>query len=74
MRMKDERVPKKAMKWIHKRGKTSWKAQRRMLKCRNWRRSTEDKDSWRRRIGETKAQVGRPLEEEELTAILPKLS
>jgi hypothetical protein len=28
MRMKDERVPKKATK-----GKTSWKAQRRMVRC-----------------------------------------
>jgi hypothetical protein len=29
-----------------------------MLKYRNWRRSEEDRDVWRRRIEETKAQVG----------------
>jgi hypothetical protein len=31
---------------------------KRMLKCGNWRRSTEDRDIWRRRIEEAKAQVG----------------
>jgi hypothetical protein len=46
---------------------------KRMLKCRNWRRLAEDKGSWSRRIGETKAQVGRTLEEES-TAIPLKLS
>jgi hypothetical protein len=30
---------------------------RRILKCRNWRRSAEDRDAWRRRIEEAKAQV-----------------
>jgi hypothetical protein len=32
-----------------------------MLKCKNWRRSAEDRDLWRRRrrrIEEAKAQVG----------------
>jgi hypothetical protein len=84
MRMKDETVRKKAMKGYTKGGKPAGRPRggwlnavdrdaRRMLKCRNWRWSAEDKDSWRQRIGETKAQIGRPLEEE-LTAIPPKLS
>jgi hypothetical protein len=29
-----------------------------MLKCKEHRRSAEDRDAWRRRIEETKAQVG----------------
>jgi len=29
-----------------------------MLKYRNWRRMAEDRDAWRRRIEEAKAQVG----------------
>lgn len=28
-----------------------------MLRCRNWSKSAEDRDAWRRRIKETKAQV-----------------
>jgi len=28
------------------------------LKCRNWRRSGEDRNDLRRRIGEAKTQVG----------------
>jgi len=31
---------------------------KRMLKYRNWRRLAEDRDAWRRRIEEAKAQVG----------------
>jgi len=30
---------------------------RRKLRCRNWRRSAEDREAWRRRIEEVKAQV-----------------
>jgi hypothetical protein len=29
-----------------------------MLKCKNWRRSAEDRDDWRLRTEEAKAQVG----------------
>jgi len=29
-----------------------------VLKCRNWRRSAEDRVAWRRRMDKTKAQVG----------------
>jgi len=29
----------------------------RMLKCRNWRKSAEDRQTWRQRLGEAKAQV-----------------
>jgi len=28
-----------------------------MLRCRNWSKSAEDRDAWRRRIEETEAQV-----------------
>jgi hypothetical protein len=84
-RRKDGNVPKKAMEGYTKgekpagRPRGGWldavdRDAKRMLKCRNWKRSVEDKDCWRRRIGETKAQFGRPLEEEELRAISPKLS
>jgi hypothetical protein len=31
---------------------------KRMLKCRNWRRSAEDRNAWRRRNEEAKAEVG----------------
>jgi hypothetical protein len=31
---------------------------KRMLKCKNCRRSAEDGDAWRRRIEEAKAQAG----------------
>jgi hypothetical protein len=30
---------------------------KRMLRCRNWRRSAEDRQAWRRRFEEAKAQV-----------------
>jgi hypothetical protein len=29
-----------------------------MLKCKNWRRSAEDGDAWRRRIEEGREQLG----------------
>ena len=67
MRMKDERVHKKAFQRICNK-KTSWKAQRKMdavyrdakmmLKCKNWRRSAENRDVWRRIIEEAKVQIG----------------
>jgi hypothetical protein len=28
-----------------------------MLKCKNWRRSAEDRDAWRQRVEEVKEQV-----------------
>jgi len=31
---------------------------KRMLKCRKWRRMAEDRDAWRQRIEQVKAQVG----------------
>jgi hypothetical protein len=54
---------------INTKEKTSWKARRErldavdrdaksMLKWRKWRRSAEDRNSWRRRIEEAKAQFG----------------
>jgi hypothetical protein len=67
--MKDERAPKKALRvytegrrrggrprgrWIDEVDKDA----KRMLKCKNWRRSVENMDAWRRRIEEAKAQVG----------------
>jgi hypothetical protein len=45
IRMKDERVPKKAMK-----GYTKW--------CRNWKSSAEDGDICRRRLEKAKIQGG----------------
>jgi len=30
---------------------------KRMLECRNWRKSAEDRDAWRQRIEEAKDQV-----------------
>jgi hypothetical protein len=69
VRMKDERVPKKAMKGYTEarrpvgRSRGRWldamdRDAMRMLKCRNWRRLAEDRDAWRQRIEEAKAQVG----------------
>jgi hypothetical protein len=29
-----------------------------MLKCKNWKRATVDRDAWRQRIAEPKTQVG----------------
>jgi len=63
MRMKAERVPKKATKGYTKDGKPAGRPRggwldavdrdaKRTLKCRNWRRSAEDRDPWRRRIGQ----------------------
>jgi hypothetical protein len=69
MRMKDERVPKKALK-----GYTDWRKPvgrprgrwidaverdaKRMLKCKNCRRSVDDRDVWRWRIEEAQTKVG----------------
>ena len=68
MRLKDEKVLKKVTKkytegrravgrpkrrWLEAVGRDA----KRRLKCGNWR-STEDRDSWRRRIEEAKARVG----------------
>jgi len=66
--MKDERVPKKAVKGYTEgrrpvekhRGK--WldavsRDAKRMLKCRNWKGLTENRDTWRWRTEEAKAQV-----------------
>jgi hypothetical protein len=36
---------------------------KRILKCKNWRRSVENSDVWRRRIEEAKAQGGITAEE-----------
>jgi len=68
IRMKDESTPKKALKGYQKqtipvgRPKGRWsdaldREAKRMQKCRNWR-SAEDRDVWRWRIEEAKAQVG----------------
>ena len=69
MRVKVERVPKKALEGYIEgrrpvgRPRGRWldavdRDAKRMLKCRNWRRSAEDRDAWRRRIEEAKARVG----------------
>jgi hypothetical protein len=67
MRIKDERVHKKAQGGYIE-GRIAGRPRRRwldaadldvkMLKCRNWRRSAEDRDAWKRKINEAKAQVG----------------
>jgi hypothetical protein len=69
LRTKDERAPEKALKEYiegrrqvgRPRGKWTEAVDedaKSMLKCKNWRRSVEDRDAWRRRIEEAKAQVG----------------
>jgi hypothetical protein len=68
MRMKDERVPKKVLKGytearrpVGPRGRWLDAVDRdgeSMLKCRKWRRPAEDRDAWRQRSEEAKAQVG----------------
>lgn len=69
MRIKDESVPKEALKGYIKRRRPVGKSRgrwlgaldrdgKRMLKCRNDRQLAEDRDAWRWRIGEAKAQVG----------------
>jgi hypothetical protein len=69
MRIKDERVPQKALKGYIEgrrpvgkpRGRWLGAADRdgkRVLKCRNGRQSVEERDDWRWRIEEAKAQVG----------------
>jgi hypothetical protein len=67
LRMKDERVPRKAFigyidgrrpnggsrrRWINAVDRDA----KRMLKCKNWRKSVEDRGVWKRRIEEEKAQ------------------
>ena len=69
LRMKDERVQKKALKgyiegrrpvgrprrrWIHVVDKDA----NSMLECKDWRRSPEHRNNWRRMTEEDKAQVG----------------
>jgi hypothetical protein len=68
MRIKDERVPKEALKDYIKRRRPvgnprgRWldaadRDGKRVLKCRNGRQSAEDRDAWRWRIEQAKAQV-----------------
>jgi predicted Fe-S protein YdhL (DUF1289 family) len=66
MRIKDERVHKKAQGGYIE-GRIAGKPRIwldaadldvKMLKCRNWRRSAEDRDAWKRKINDAKAQVG----------------
>jgi hypothetical protein len=69
LRMKVERVPKKALLGAMEgrgpvgRSRRRWLAAvdrdaKRMLKCRNCRRSAEDREAWRQRVEEADAQVG----------------
>ena len=69
MRMKYERVSKKALKGYTEgrrpvgRSRGRWldavdRDAKRMLKCKDWRRLAEDIDAWRWRIEEAKAQGG----------------
>jgi len=68
MRIKDERLPKKALKgYIERRrpvgrprGRWLDKVDREaegMLKCRTRRKSADGRDAWRQRIEESKARV-----------------
>ena len=67
--MKDERAPKEALegyiegkrpvgrprgRWIEAVNRVA----KSVLKCKDWRRSAEHRNDWRRRIEEDKAQVG----------------
>jgi hypothetical protein len=69
MRMKEERVPKKALlgsteergpvgrprgRWLDAMDRDA----KRMLKCRNCRRSAEDREAWRQRVEEADTQFG----------------
>jgi hypothetical protein len=67
--MKDERAPKKALKGYREgrrpvgRPRGRWteavdKDVESFLKCKNWRWSAQDREAWRRRTEEAKAQVG----------------
>jgi hypothetical protein len=67
--MKDEWAPQKALKGYIKgrryveKPRGRWrdaadKDAKSMLKCKNWTKLAEDRDDWRRRIEEAKAQVG----------------
>jgi hypothetical protein len=63
--LKEERAPKKELEEYVKGGRPvgrprgRWidavdKDDERMLKCKNWRRSAEDRDDWKRRNEEAK--------------------
>jgi hypothetical protein len=68
LRLEDERAPEKAIK-VNIEGKRPVRRPRgrgldaavrdakSMSKCNNWRRLAEDRDAWRRRIEEDKAQI-----------------
>ena len=66
--MRDKRVPRKVLKGytearrpVGARGRwldTVDRDGKRMLKWRKWRRLAEDRDAWRKRSEEAKAQVG----------------
>ena len=67
--MEDERAPKKALKGYTQGGRLVGTFRERwtdavdmyaesMLKFKNWRRSAEDRDAWKWRIEEAKAQIG----------------
>jgi hypothetical protein len=69
MRMKDERVPTKAVKGniegrspvVRPGGRlidTVDRDTKRMLKCKNWRMSAEERGGRMRKIEEVKAQIG----------------
>jgi hypothetical protein len=68
MTMKEERVPKKTLKGYEERRRPVARPRgrwldavdrdgKKMLKCMKCRRSTEDRDEWRRRIEEAKVQA-----------------
>jgi hypothetical protein len=67
--MKDERVPKKAVKGYTegitpvRRPRGRWieavdKNVKSTSKCKIWRKLADDRDAWRRKIEEAKAQAG----------------
>ena len=69
MRLREERKPKRTLKGYIKGRRLVGRPRRRridavdrvakrMLKCKNSRRSAEERDSWRWRTEEAKAQVG----------------
>jgi hypothetical protein len=62
--MKDERASEKAMKGFIEKRRLVGRPRRRWIDAddneakSNWRMSAEDRDAWRRRIEEAKAQAG----------------
>jgi hypothetical protein len=69
LRVKDERAPTKALKGYISGRRPVWKPRgrwidavdrdaKRKLKCKNWSRTAEDRDDWRRKIKEAKVQSG----------------